>query len=152
MRTRFTLPTALAAVLCTLPLAACGDDDESDDVANGTASAAVCDQYTSLAEATGELFTNFETMDAEQLRSTMQDLIGQTDQLTGSALVFAELGDGLREADRRLAERDYDVDQPRAQDPFDNVQFEQGGEAVEQWAAEACGITEDNGDEDADED
>jgi hypothetical protein len=133
-------------------LAACGDDDESDDVANGTASAAVCDQYTSLAEATGELFTNFETMDAEQLRSTMQDLIGQTDQLTGSALVFAELGDGLREADRRLAERDYDVDQPRAQDPFDNVQFEQGGEAVEQWAAEACGITEDNGDEDADED
>ena len=152
MRTRLIPPTALVAVLCNLSLVACGDDDEPDAAAGTTAKADVCDQVTSFSEAAGEMFASFETMDAEQLQSTMQDLIEQADQLSQSALEFAELRDGLREADRRLAERDYDVDQPRAQDPFDNVQFEQGGEAVQQWATEACGITEGDDDEDSDED
>jgi hypothetical protein len=148
MRTRLILPTALVTVLCGLSPAACGDDDEPNAAAGETASADVCDQYTSFSEAAGVMFAAFETMGAEELRSTMQDLIGQADELSESTLVFAELRDGLREADRRLAERDYDVDQPRVQDPFDSVQFEEGGQAVEQWAAEACGIAGDDGDED----
>jgi hypothetical protein len=37
------------------------------------------------------------------------------------------------------------------EDAFDNVQFEKGGEAVQQWAAEACGITADEGEPGSDE-
>ena len=149
MRTRVILPAALATVLGTLPLAACGADDEPEGAAADTADAAVCDEYASLTEAAGEMFANFESMSAEQLRSAVHGLIEDADRLSESALVFAELRDGLSEADRRLAERDYDVDQPRAQDAFDNVQFDKGGEGVERWAAEACEDTGDAGDEDS---